>query len=188
MSVVLYFISKQVSLHKLNPLTELGESLRTWTPLNLMSQIVANTTGGSVKGFGLNPLSDLSYVQFKKDEILRDDLKDKNLKFSYSNFPLDKKILSTAISGNVGKTIRVFTLLGLNIEKSEKFNSIKSLVGSVVDKRNNIIHHNDSSAETSLNDILTYIDDFIKYISNLIRVITFFVLRAFFSFALLQLD
>jgi hypothetical protein len=95
------FISKQVSLHKLNPLTELGEGLRTWTPLNLMSQIVANTTGGSVKGFGLNPLNDLSYVQFKKNEILSDDYNENRLiKLSKKLFIDGDSIIDTYNGGS----------------------------------------------------------------------------------------
>jgi len=95
------FIAKQVSLHRLNPLTELGEGLRTWTPLNLMSQIVANVTGGSVRGSGLNPLSNPSYIQFKKDEILRDDYNQNRLvKLSKKLFIGGDSIIDTYNGGS----------------------------------------------------------------------------------------
>jgi hypothetical protein len=49
------FIAKSVAFHRMNPLTEAGEKLRTWTPLNVLSQVSTNLIGGHVNSFGLNP-------------------------------------------------------------------------------------------------------------------------------------
>jgi hypothetical protein len=56
---------------------------------------------------------------------------------------------------------------------SEKFVEHKNLVGTIVNKRNNIIHHNDEASDISFSDLLLHIDVFLEYmlsINNLLSV------------------
>ena len=46
---------------------------------------------------------------------------------------------------------------------SEKFVEHKNLVGTIVNKRNNIIHHNDEASDISFSDLLVHIDVLLEY-------------------------
>ena len=54
-------------------------------------------------------------------------------------------------------------MFGIDLEKNIKFNSIKELIKTIVEKRNNILHHNDNASDIGNQDILKYIGEFIEY-------------------------
>ncbi|WP_138411441.1 HEPN domain-containing protein [Stutzerimonas nosocomialis] len=92
---------------------------------------------------------------------------DKILKFK--EFEIGKTKSDLKLSGNVHKTITAFKLLGIDITQHPKFKEHKDLIGSIVDKRNNIIHHNDEASDITLNDLSLYISIFIEYSSAILE-------------------
>jgi len=99
--------------------------------------------------------------------MLTKDVKEKELKFSDATFTYTKKDLSDLISGNPHKTINAFRLIGIDLESSEKFVEHKNLIGTIVNKRNNIIHHNDEASDISFSDLLAQIDMFLEYMLSI---------------------
>jgi hypothetical protein len=105
--------------------------------------------------------------------ILSKDIKEKELEYVDASYMYNKKELSDIISGNPHKTINAFRLIGIDLGSSEKFVEHKNLVGTIVNKRNNIIHHNDEASDISFSDLLLHIDVFLEYmlsINNLLSV------------------
>lgn len=76
------------------------------------------------------------------------------------------KDVSDLISPNYYKTVSAFQRIGINIVTDEMA-SFKDFVSSVVDKRNKIVHHNDSASDLSFSDITKAIDAFIVYSKSL---------------------
>lgn len=69
------------------------------------------------------------------------------------------------ISANVYKTISLFKKLGINLESNSDFEEYKDIIGTLVEKRNNIVHHNDDASDISFSDICYDIDIIKKYIN-----------------------
>ena len=94
---------------------------------------------------------------------LNTGLKDKYFNYNDISLPVSKKDISDNISANPYRTLKLFQLLGVDLSKMEVFESSKDLVNSIVTKRNNIIHHNDTAADISFGDLISYIDVIIPY-------------------------
>ena len=94
---------------------------------------------------------------------LAKDIKEKELEYVNASYIYGKKELSDIISGNPYKTINAFRLIGIDLSSSDKFLGHKNLVGTIVNKRNNIIHHNDEASDISFSDLLAHIDVFLEY-------------------------
>lgn len=92
------------------------------------------------------------------------NVKDNVLKFTDTDLFLSKKEISDDLSPNVGKTITLFKYLGIDLQSNLDFLENKDIVGAVVEKRNNIIHHNDEATDISFSDLLSFIDVFLAYI------------------------
>jgi hypothetical protein len=91
------------------------------------------------------------------------DVKDKDLVFGQLDLGITRRDLSDELSGNPGKTIALFRRIGIDLRTSPQFETCKDAVGSIVAKRNNVIHHNDSAADVSMKDLLSYADQFLVY-------------------------
>jgi len=91
------------------------------------------------------------------------DVKDGALAYKQFSLPLSKKDVDEKLSGNPFKTAKLFRWMGIDLESNDEFKLNRELVNSVVGKRNNIIHHNDSATDTSLGDVFGHIDVFISY-------------------------
>jgi hypothetical protein len=91
------------------------------------------------------------------------DVKEKDLVFEALTLDVSRKDVADELSGNPGKTIALFRKIGVNLRSNSQFEACKEVVGSIVAKRNNIIHHNDSAADISLKDLLSYADQFLSY-------------------------
>lgn len=89
--------------------------------------------------------------------------KEKGFEFKDFSLPLDDKKVGEEISGNPFKTVKIFKLMGVDIESEKEFKEIKDLVNSIVGKRNLIIHHNDDASDISLNDIKNYKEYVLSY-------------------------
>lgn len=92
------------------------------------------------------------------------DVKDKDLRFGTFELPLTAKEIDDELSGNPFRTAKCFRLLGVELDAVAAFAATKDLVNTVVAKRNNIIHHNDTAADVSLGDIRVYSGHFNVYI------------------------
>lgn len=95
--------------------------------------------------------------------VLANGVKDGSLAFRDFALPLSRKDLADELSGNPGKTIVLFRKIGVDLRSSAMFNGQKDIVGSIVTKRNNIIHHNNSAADVSMKDLRKYADEFLVY-------------------------
>lgn len=89
--------------------------------------------------------------------------------YKYSNFILDvtKKDISESISANPYKTEKLFQNLGVNLLNQQAFLDNKELLHKIVEKRNNIVHHNDTAADVSFGDLKSYIDVSIEYMASI---------------------
>lgn len=103
---------------------------------------------------------------------LAKEIKEKELKYVDASYNYNKKDLSEIISGNPYKTINAFRLIGIDLSTSEKFVEHKNLVGSIVNKRNNIIHHNDEASDISFSDLLVHVDVFLEYMLSIERLLS----------------
>lgn len=99
------------------------------------------------------------------------NIKEKEWSFSTFDLQLTKKHINEELSGNPHKTINLFKCLGLNLRSENNFERCKDLVGSIVDKRNNIIHHNDNAMDISLSDLRSHIDSFLIYMKAIDAVV-----------------
>lgn len=91
------------------------------------------------------------------------DTKGKGFTFSNFSLPLARTDIESELSGNPWRTIALFEKIGINLSSSSDFESVKSIIGSVVTKRNRIIHQNDNAADLTLDDISGYADQFLFY-------------------------
>lgn len=91
------------------------------------------------------------------------DVREKDLAFEALTLDLSRKDVADELSGNPGKTIALFRKIGIDLRSNGEFEACKEVVGSIVAKRNNIIHHNDSAADISMKDLLSYADQFLSY-------------------------
>ncbi|MBN8945607.1 MAG: HEPN domain-containing protein [Rhodanobacter sp.] len=91
------------------------------------------------------------------------EIKEKELKFENLNWSLSKKEVADDLSANPYKTIKIFKFLGVDLSQEEGFIENKDLVAAIVNKRNNIVHHNDVANDVSFSDVVSYIDVFISY-------------------------
>lgn len=91
------------------------------------------------------------------------DPKEKELKFEEANYPSNRKDIADGLSANPYKTIKTYRLLGIDLSSEDDFNNNKDLVNSVVNKRNNIVHHNDSAIDVSFSDLSSNIQVFKVY-------------------------
>lgn len=95
------------------------------------------------------------------------DPKSTDLKFERFGTGLTKKHVSDIVSGNFYKTIKVFEMIGIDIREDDGFKLYKDFIGSTVEKRNKIVHHNDSASDLSLPDVVTMVNNFKNYINCL---------------------
>jgi hypothetical protein len=102
---------------------------------------------------------------------LAKEIKEKELEYADASYEYSKKELSDIISGNPFKTINAFRLIGIDLSSSKEFAEHKNLVGTIVNKRNSIIHHNDDANDISFSDLLEHIDIFLEYMLSIERLL-----------------
>lgn len=115
----------------------------------------------------LNPISS-NLIQWS---VLREKFKESGGEFNNFKLSIDAKIIDNEISGNVGKTISLFSRLGVNLLSSDEFNDNKDIISSVVTKRNDVVHHNDDVGDLSFIDIVGRVDYLMLYIKAIDDVI-----------------
>ena len=93
------------------------------------------------------------------------NFKQNEIKYEFFNIDINKKKIDDEISGNVDRTIHLFQKLGIDLDTNSEFKDYKDIIGSIVDKRNNIIHHNDDASDMSFKDIIENINIIKEYIT-----------------------
>ena len=93
--------------------------------------------------------------EFKKNET----------KYEFFSIDINKKNIDNEISGDIGRTINLFQKLGIDLNTNSEFENYKDIIGAIVTKRNNIIHHNDEASDISFNDIIVNIELIKEYIT-----------------------
>lgn len=83
---------------------------------------------------------------------------------------MTRKEVDDLVSGNVYKTKDALALVGVEITADKlTWDTWKEQIQSMVTRRNNIVHHNDSASDLSLGDIRQYISltiDYIEFITD----------------------
>jgi RiboL-PSP-HEPN len=95
------------------------------------------------------------------------DTKSKEFEYKLFEVSVTENQLREAISGNFEKTVRAFKFVGIDLLSSEEFCRNKDFVASFVEKRNNIIRHNDAASDLSLTDVVTAIDVILEYVRTI---------------------
>ncbi len=95
----------------------------------------------------------------KKKEL--SDMAGSEMKFEYLNIYITKKELDQFISGNTDKTINLFKKMGLDLTENDDFMTMIQKISTIVEKRNKIVHHNDSASDITFADVKDNID-FVK--------------------------
>lgn len=112
-----------------------------------------------------------NYIHWRIDGIIDKQLT-KKLKYGDMSLSISKKEISDNISGNPYKTTKLFQLLGLDLSTSDGFEKSKEIVNVFVNKRNNIIHHNDRAADISFSDLINYINVTLHYMKSIEKIVS----------------
>ncbi len=101
------------------------------------------------------------------------DFKPKDYRYENFSIGITKTNVDDEISGNIERTIMTFRKLGIDLTKNVEFNTRKDKIGSIVNKRNSVVHHNDSASDVSIGDIIQNIE----FLKQYMRVIDEEVLK-----------
>lgn len=121
---------------------------------------VAGIVGGlsltrNIVVWGMEPHNDELYEKLVGNDI-------ETLGFNISNSDVDDKI-----SGNVDRTIKAFRRCGIDITRCREFSSVKSMVATIVLKRNTVVHHSIQSVDFTYADIVEWISNVRQYIMGI---------------------
>lgn len=105
----------------------------------------------------------------KKKEL--GELSDNDLLFEDLSIKITKKELDEFISGSPYKTEKLFKKIGIKLYEDDIYKEQKEKVISIVEKRNKIVHHNDSASDITFSDIGTNILTVSNYMINLNKLI-----------------
>ncbi|MGZ9669104.1 HEPN domain-containing protein [Pseudomonas sp. GNP014] len=86
-------------------------------------------------------------------------------KYETLTLQIKKKDLGEQLSAQPYKTVEVFKLIGVELEKVAGFVEQKDHIKSMVNKRNNVIHHNDDASDVTLTDLRGHIDRVYLYMA-----------------------
>jgi hypothetical protein len=112
--------------------------------------------------------SRVAYAQIPHNFLhwrLATGIKDKHLNYNDISLPVTRKDIANEISANPYRTLKLFQMLGIDLARKEGFENNKDLVNTIVMKRNNIVHHNDTAADISFGDLKAYIEVIVPYMS-----------------------
>ena len=105
----------------------------------------------------------------KKKELK--ELNDNELLFEDLKIDIKRKELDDFISGNPYKTEKLFNKIGIKLYENSQYREHKDKVQTIVNKRNNIVHHNDSASDISFQDIDSNIKIIVAYIENIDKIL-----------------
>ena len=91
------------------------------------------------------------------------DYKENQLAYKSFQIAITNKDIDEELSGNPFKTAKLFKLLGINLEENLDFQNNKDIINSIINKRNKIIHHNDTASDLALGDLKNFVRIFITY-------------------------
>lgn len=119
------------------------------------------------------PYNLVKWSILKKKELA--DLNDNELKFEQLTLNITKKELDSFISGMPYRTENLFKKFGIRLFDDEIYNHQKEKIISIVVKRNEILHYNDTASDLSFTDVSNNIDYVTKYIENLDKIVIIFI-------------
>jgi hypothetical protein len=99
------------------------------------------------------------------------ELNDNELNFEDLKIDITKKELDDFISGNPYKTEKLFKKIGIKLYENDKYKEHKDKIQTIVNKRNQIVHHNDNASDISFTDINSNIKIILEYIENIDLII-----------------
>lgn len=99
------------------------------------------------------------------------ELNDNELNFEDLKIDITKKELDDFISGNPHKTEKLFKKIGIKLYENDKYKEHKDKIQTIVNKRNQIVHHNDNASDISFTDINSNIKIILEYIKNMDLII-----------------
>ena len=99
------------------------------------------------------------------------ELNDNELKFEALSIKITKRELDDFISGSPYKTEKLFNKIGIKLLDNETHQLQREKIISIVEKRNKIVHHNDSASDISFADIQANISYITNYMTNLNNII-----------------
>lgn len=112
----------------------------------------------------------IAYNLVKWSVLKKKDLKELNdneLNFEDLKIDITKKELDDFISGNPYKTEKLFKKIGIKLYENNKYKEHKDKIQTIVNKRNQIVHHNDNASDISFTDINSNIKIILEYIENI---------------------
>lgn len=108
--------------------------------------------------------------------------KTKNENFTHFLLTIDKtgknqhkKALDEFISGMPYRTEEIFKKFGIELHKNPQYFDQKQLIADIVNKRNQIMHHNDEASDISLGDIKNKIKEMQIYICIIDNIVSEFL-------------
>lgn len=119
------------------------------------------------------PYNLVKWSILKKKELA--DLNDNELKFEQLTLNITKKELDSFISGMPYRTENLFKKFGIRLFDDEIYNHQKEKIISIVVKRNEILHYNDTASDLSFTDVSNNIDYVTEYIENLDKIVIIFI-------------
>lgn len=96
---------------------------------------------------------------------------EKSLRYVSFELGRSRRDVSNLVSASYHKTITAFRKIGVCIEDDAAVGLHKDVISSVVEKRNNIVHHNDEASDISLSDVVSYIGAFKEYSAAIYAVV-----------------
>ena len=96
----------------------------------------------------------------------------KQQRFQALTIKFSRRDVSDLLSPNPYRTAQAFAQLGIDLTASPNFQAERELVETIVRKRNDIIHHNDSASDVSFSDVRQYIQTTIAYMQIVSDAVT----------------
>ncbi|NKK98645.1 hypothetical protein GFM02_10280 [Rhizobium leguminosarum bv. viciae] len=124
-----------------------------------------------------------SYVTVMEDRIIKSNIprniimwshgetKKTSYRFESYKTGIEKSNITDEVSANFFKTIKIFEKIGIDLEGNANFAKYADFIGSTVDKRNKIVHHNDNASDISLTDVINIIEKFKEYAEAIFAVV-----------------
>jgi hypothetical protein len=92
------------------------------------------------------------------------------LEFKAFEAKKSQKDISELMSPNYWKTVQAFKRVGIDLSASD-ISNYRDFITTIVEKRNNIVHHNDDALDLSFSDVVNTIDRFRGYVECLFKAV-----------------
>ena len=90
---------------------------------------------------------------------------------------LKRKDIDKHISANPYKLVDLYKNIGINLKNFSDFEAQTELINEIVNKRNQIIHHNDKASDISFLDVENFIISIFQYLKIIDDIIYKYLVR-----------